>query len=84
MKQIARNVTMDGVRCGTVVLFCTIETPNLIYPVVPRHHCVRSRATPCAAGAQPGPECLFGASHIARPSDWPAGKSARVSFRGVS
>jgi putative transposase len=30
MKQIARNVTWrDGVRCGTVVIFCTIGTANL-------------------------------------------------------
>jgi hypothetical protein len=41
MKQIARNVTMEG--CGalrTVVISCMID--HDIHPVVPGHHCVRS------------------------------------------
>ena len=50
MKQIARNVTMEG--CGTletVAISCMIATRST--PVVPGHHCVRSGRTARAACA---------------------------------
>jgi putative transposase len=50
MKQIARNVTMEG-RCG--LSLSSVRSRHQIYPVIPCHHCVRSSGTACAAGARP-------------------------------
>ena len=61
MKQIARNVTIEGWGALQDCRYLLHDSRNQVYPVVPRHDCVRSSGTACAAGAQPGPECLFGA-----------------------
>jgi hypothetical protein len=59
MKQIARNVTMEGWGALRDCRYLLHDRDSKF--TVPRHHCVRSSGTACAAGAQPGPECLFGA-----------------------
>jgi hypothetical protein len=52
MKQIARNVTMEG---SGALRDCRylLHDRDTKFTVVPRHHCVRSSGTACAAGAQP-------------------------------
>ena len=47
--------------CAAGLTLSSARSRQQICPVVPRHHCVGSSGTACAAGAQREPECLFGA-----------------------
>jgi putative transposase len=51
VKQIARNVTMEGWGVLRDCRYVLHDRDTKFNPVVPRHHWVRSGGTACAAGA---------------------------------
>ena len=69
MKQIAvMSPWRDGVLRDCRYLLH--DSRDQIYPVVPRHHRVRSSGTACATGAQPGPECLYSERWVRSVKEW--------------
>jgi hypothetical protein len=61
MQQMARNVTMQGMRCPSGPPLSPARSRHQVHPVLQSDHCVRPGRAARAACPKPEPECLCGA-----------------------